>query len=333
MRTLLLTVSLAVLLLNLSQNLSQNNVTIPQYTASTQSATIHVTATVTDPQGNFVRDLKASDFVLEEDGKARPFLFTANIDTPVTIGILLDDSLSMQLNNRWEAAVNLCRVIIRMMKPDDEFMLMKFAGGMSHVQGLTTDRSKIESFLREMGPAESGTDVIGSVEKALDEVKKGHNRGRGLILVSDAEDNSGGDIHSMSDWMNTRELPVFTVAVRPPLGEITAGFGGGFGRGGFGTGTMNVGSLIEALSLAEPRRRLVLETSSMRKVDTPGRIAQFVYDMDADLRGQYKFGILSIHEGPSWERIVRIRVPSMPNVKIHSRWQVIQPEPQQSSQK
>src|SRR5262249_49785147 len=58
---------------------------------------INVVATVTDTQGRYVPNLTQEDFVLEEDGKAQEIThFTQDDDVPVSVGIVLDTSGSME---------------------------------------------------------------------------------------------------------------------------------------------------------------------------------------------------------------------------------------------
>ena len=56
-----------------------------------------VTVTVTDPNGAYVTDLQKQDFKLYMDGQQRPIeFFRQDLNTPVSIGIMVDTSGSMQ---------------------------------------------------------------------------------------------------------------------------------------------------------------------------------------------------------------------------------------------
>src|SRR5215470_19032901 len=58
---------------------------------------VNVVATVTDTHGRYVDGLQASDFSLEEDGKPQQIShFSASTDLPVSVGIVLDTSTSME---------------------------------------------------------------------------------------------------------------------------------------------------------------------------------------------------------------------------------------------
>jgi hypothetical protein len=52
---------------------------------------VSLLATVHDKNGQIVKDLKADDFVLEEDGvPQRIRYFSKEIDLPLTVGLLID---------------------------------------------------------------------------------------------------------------------------------------------------------------------------------------------------------------------------------------------------
>ena len=56
-----------------------------------------VTVTVTEPSGTYVTGLQKSDFKLYMDGQQRPIeFFRQDLNTPVSIGILVDTSGSME---------------------------------------------------------------------------------------------------------------------------------------------------------------------------------------------------------------------------------------------
>src|SRR5205823_13042008 len=60
-------------------------------------ALVNVVATVTDETGHYVSDLTEDDLILEEDGKPQKIVhFSQSNDLPVSMGILLDTSGSMQ---------------------------------------------------------------------------------------------------------------------------------------------------------------------------------------------------------------------------------------------
>src|SRR5215467_12000993 len=60
-------------------------------------ALVNVVATITDDKGRYVSDLTADDLIVEEDGQPQTIAhFTQSNDLPVSVGLVLDTSGSME---------------------------------------------------------------------------------------------------------------------------------------------------------------------------------------------------------------------------------------------
>src|SRR6185437_10994391 len=71
--------------------------TVPSRQLKSQQGYQQVTVTVTDQNGRYVTGLQKGDFKLAIDGQDRPIeFFRQDLNTPVSIGILVDTSGSMQ---------------------------------------------------------------------------------------------------------------------------------------------------------------------------------------------------------------------------------------------
>src|SRR2546428_2137198 len=107
---------------------------------------VNVIATVTDARGRYIPDLTAEDFILEEDGNPQQIThFTADHNVPVSVGILLDTSGSMDRKIR--TAVDAVDRFIRRIHQDDEIFLMTFSGRPVLRQDFTNDRETLSQAL------------------------------------------------------------------------------------------------------------------------------------------------------------------------------------------
>ena len=69
----------------------------PVTTLSVQVNVVNVLATVRDKHGKIVNDLSKDDFILTEDGRPQTIhYFTRESDIPLTLGLLVDTSLSQR---------------------------------------------------------------------------------------------------------------------------------------------------------------------------------------------------------------------------------------------
>lgn len=149
---------------------------------------VNIYATVVDSNGRYVRGLKKSDFLVEEDGKRQVLAhFDQNQDTPVSVGIVLDTSGSMRL--KLETATDAIDRFVRTIHPDDDVFLMGFDTETYVLQDFTNDRAKLKKALRYAEPA-GGTALYDALEQALDKVKDGANNKRAILLITDGEDTA-----------------------------------------------------------------------------------------------------------------------------------------------
>src|SRR5215831_5361636 len=110
---------------------------------------VNVVATVTDARGRTIPNLTADDFILEADGTPQQIThFTQDQNVPVSVGILLDTSGSMDRKIR--TAVEAVDRFIRRIHKDDEIFLMTFSGQVVVRQDFTDDREKLSQALRRI---------------------------------------------------------------------------------------------------------------------------------------------------------------------------------------
>ena len=81
----------AVLLLAL---IAQAQRSAPTFSSRSDLVVLHVS--VLDGRAGFVGGLPREAFVVREDGRQREIAFFENEDTPVSVGLVIDNSASMQ---------------------------------------------------------------------------------------------------------------------------------------------------------------------------------------------------------------------------------------------
>src|SRR5262245_41813056 len=108
-----------------------------------------IVLTVTNSAGQIVPNLKQDAIVVEENGVRQEITrFSEESETPVSLGILIDKSASMRLpvavvgQERVPAALlaadGAARVVVRLTKPQDEYLFMTFDEGLQVKQSFTT---------------------------------------------------------------------------------------------------------------------------------------------------------------------------------------------------
>jgi VWFA-related protein len=112
---------------------------------------VNVPATVRDKHGELVRNLRKDDFVLEEDGRPQEIhYFSQDSDLPLTLGLLVDTSLSQRrvLDDERRASNSFLDRILR--EDKDKAFLIHFDREVELLQDLTSSRQKLQEGLNDL---------------------------------------------------------------------------------------------------------------------------------------------------------------------------------------
>ena len=209
---------------------------------------VSVSATVTDANGRFVRNLTRDDFALYEDGVAQPILYFSNERVPVSLGLALDTSGSMAGEKIRAAQGALSRFLVDLLGPEDEVFVYRFSDEAVLVQGWTNDRTRLPRLLGGIQP--SGETVLyDTVSESIPLAQGGQHRKKALVVISDGNDT--GSVTSITEVqrrIRESEILVYAVGidghaetgrvapspVHPRFPPIQLGFPWGGGRGGRG---------------------------------------------------------------------------------------------------
>ncbi|MGC2697026.1 MAG: VWA domain-containing protein [Candidatus Angelobacter sp.] len=127
--------------------------------SSTLSVTVkvvNVPATVRDKHGQIISNLSKDDFILEEDGRPQTIhYFAHDTDLPLTLGLLVDTSLSQRrvLESERHASYVFLDQMLRQSK--DTAFIIHFDREVELLQDLTSARDKLESSLQSLQVAQA----------------------------------------------------------------------------------------------------------------------------------------------------------------------------------
>ena len=174
---------------------------------------VDVAATVTDARGRFVDGLTKDDFRVYEDGEPVEITQFDNERVPVSLGIALDTSVSMD-GRKMQAARNaLDRFLYDLLGPDDEIFLYRFDDRPVLLQDWTTSRDHLSRAVRDIRGRRGGTALYDAVAESVPRVAEGRHRKKALLIISDGNDNSGG-----TNYWNARRLVRRTEALVYAIG-------------------------------------------------------------------------------------------------------------------
>jgi Ca-activated chloride channel family protein len=189
----------------------------------TDLVTIDVTAI--DKNGNYVRDLRAEEFQVFEDGKLKTLNFFAMTDEsalsrPLAVVFALDTSGSLkpdEIQTLREAAMK----FTELMSGESVFAAMAFNYNVKILQGFTDDPRKLEKAFAKADRFEGSTRIYDALDRAITmlsrqapRTRKNRPVRRVIIVISDGFDSASMiDRHELIRRANAGGVTVYSVTL------------------------------------------------------------------------------------------------------------------------
>lgn len=284
----------------------------------TQPHVQNLVVNVTDSSGRFILNLRQSDFIVEEGGVEQKLTgFMEGSDTPISLGILIDKSTSMRLPLYVQgqqyvpaallAAGRIGRAVVRLMKPQDEFLLMAFDEKVFVKQNFTQDRKKVEDQLEKLHEVGNATHLYDSIVNALEKMKKAKYRRRALIVITDAYDTSGKQLEDLRPKIAEQEIQVFTCGLRSVYQDLPDP-----------TAEPLFQLVLRVLSADTGGRAMIVDLPELQNTPTVEGLIGFAQIIALELRGQYTLSYNTNQTGSLASRFVRVR-STIPQLTIRLR--------------
>lgn len=251
-------------------------------TFSTDVKVVNVFATVREKNGQIVHDLKREDFILLENGRPQTIrYFSQDSDLPLTIGLLVDTSLSQGrvLENERGASYRFLDQVLREKK--DQAVIVQFDQAVIIRQGLTYSHKDLQDTLSlldtptaEQARDGSGTLLYDAVRTAAIKIMTNQRGRKAFIALTDGVDfGSSVTLTDAIEAAQRADTLVYCILFSD------ASYYGGISLGSGGRGVL---------------KRLANETGGgyfeVSKTHTIGDIYQNIQE---ELRSQYSLGFVS----------------------------------------
>ena len=281
---------------------------------------VSMLATVRDKHGHLVSNLTKEDFVLEQDGHPQTITyFTRDSDLPLTLGLLVDTSMSQRrlLDQERDASHAFLDHVLRVDK--DKAFIIHFDYEVELLQDLTSSRPKLETALDQIGAPEfsnsgdgssgggssgrgsrghggggGGTLLYDAIYLASNEITKKEQGRKALVVLTDGVDR--GSKESLRDCVESAERADTLVYSILFADKESYGNHGGYGGGHMGGMGGGGGGRHRYPEESRPDGKKILEQISR---ETGGRffevskkepIDQIYTEIDEELRNQYALG-------------------------------------------
>lgn len=173
---------------------------------------------VKEAKGGYVSNLTKDNFQIYEDGKLQNITQFSSEETPITVGLVVDDSRSMHHKVR---EVNTAAVaFVDVSNPQDEIFVTHFNDRVRHGLPAGTMFSDNPETLREAlwnNKPEGMTSLYDAILDALHQLDMGKQTKKSLLIISDGGDNaSKHNFKDVAGAVDATRAILYTIALFDP---------------------------------------------------------------------------------------------------------------------
>jgi Ca-activated chloride channel family protein len=286
--------------------------TVPTRQLKSQQGYQQVTVTVTDQEGRYVTGLQKGDFKLSIDGKDRPIeFFRQDLNAPVSIGILVDTSGSMQPKiPQAQAAIS---EFVRNLNERDDVFMFAFSSRPFLLQPFTTNHYLVLSRL-ELLHAFGQTSLYDTILDGLLMVQHGRYDKKALLVVTDGMDNtSQSTVDQVVAQARRMGVLVYSIGIGDPNAANLPGIAlGPFLFGG------DVDQ-VDARTLSTLSTETGAKTYIIREVGDGETLRAACATISRELREQYTVGFVTPDASRGGYRALHVDVPTHPEDSVRVR--------------
>jgi VWFA-related protein len=176
-----------------------------------------IPVTVTTPLNQFVTGMEKENFRVFEDKVEQEISYFASFDAPLSVGLVFDASGSM--GNKLSKSRQAAAQFFKTANPDDEFFLIQFNDRPQMVVPFTQNTEEIQSRLT-FTQAKGRTALLDGIYQALQELKKGRNPRKALLIISDGGDNSSRYTENeVRNLLKEADAQMYAIGIFEPIGS------------------------------------------------------------------------------------------------------------------
>ncbi len=273
-----------------------------------------VTVTVTDAHANtYVTGLQKDDFKLFMDGQQRPIeFFRQDTNTPVSVGILVDTSGSMEPKiPQAQAAI---AQFLQDLNAKDDIFLFAFSSHPFLLQPFTINHELVMRRLALLH-AYGQTALFDTIMNGLQMVERGRYDKKALLVVTDGMDNTStsnvGDVVAQARRMG---VLVYSIGI----GDPNASSMPSIAVGPFVIGGGDI-EKVDSETLHTLSEETGAKTYIVRQVGDGEALRRACENISLELREQYTIGFVAPDPTAGGYRSLRVDVPGKPTAEVRVR--------------
>jgi Ca-activated chloride channel family protein len=261
---------------------------------------VTIPVTVLDRNGHFIPGLRKQDFQIFEDGTQQQIEYFASLETPFTVVLLIDASMSTQF--KIEEIQNAAMSFINQLRPDDPVTVVSFDEKIHVLAQVTTNRAVLKNAVQQLQFG-GGTSLYEAVDHTISQELRSIKGRKAVVLFTDGVDTTSKRATYQSTVKEAEELDAMIYPIRYDtlldmqragsggnISVVSNGSAGGNKKEDYEKGIMYLQDLAR---VSGGRNFEALSTSNLDKAFSS--IAE-------ELRWQYSIGYYPDKEGKAGQR-------------------------------
>ncbi len=185
------------------------------FTLTAHAELVLLDVSVKEAKGGYVSNLTKANFQVYENGKLQTISHFSSEDTPITVGLVIDDSRSMRPKRA--DVINSALAFIDASNPQDEMFVTHFNDHVRHGLPPGTTFTDNPDLLRQAlwnSPAEGMTSLYDAILDALHQLDSGKHPKKSLVVISDGGDNaSTHGFNEVLEAVRSTRATLYTIGI------------------------------------------------------------------------------------------------------------------------
>ena len=282
---------------------------------------ITIPVSVFDRNGLYIPGLSQDNFKIFEDGKEQEIAYFGTSDKPFTVILLIDTSPSTEY--KIDEIHRAAAAFVDQLKPQDNVMVIEFAGNINVLTESTNDRARIFKAIRKADWGD-GTSLYDAVDFSLRKRLSKIEGRKAIVLFTDGVDTTSmkSTYDRTIDMAEESDCLIFPIYYNTFFQQPRNGGGGMGWPGGIGSIRSPRGQSAEDYAVGKKYLdELAMYTGGrvFRPEATPGGLTAAFEGIAEELRRQYNIGYIPSDEGKQGQRKqIKVRV-DRPNLVLRAR--------------
>jgi Ca-activated chloride channel family protein len=179
---------------------------------------VQIPVTVMDKKDQVVEMLSQDSFSVYENGVEQTIAHFGLEETPISVCVVMDASSSMM--NKLRKSVEAVYELLKSATTDDEYCLVRFSDWPETMVTMRVGPTEVAAAMHEIR-AGGLTALLDAIYVGVDEVKRGQNRRKAVVLISDGGDNrSQHTQHQVRRLVREADVQIYSIGILSPENQL-----------------------------------------------------------------------------------------------------------------